>query len=893
MPEAIGPYRILGKLGEGGMGIVYEAEQERPRREVALKVMRGGHVVDEVHAKMFQREAETLARLKHPNIGAIYEAGHHKDPATGSGHDYFAMELVRGHTLDHYLRKRGYPATGDELAFRLRLFRQICDAVHYAHQRGVIHRDLKPSNIIVSEQEASSSSESGVAGLPRVKILDFGLARITDTDVQVTQITEVGMIKGTLPYMSPEQARGQAEAIDVRTDVYALGVLLYEMLSGHKPYDAAKAALVEAVRVICEEPPVPLTRVMSESGRIDPDIETIVGKALEKEAERRYASAAAFSEDVGRYLDSQPILARPPSAAYQMRKFAARNRAGVTAAMLVLLAVLAGSVISFVQYVRAERAAERARTEAEKSSQVAAFMTEMLRSVGPSVALGRDTTMLREILERTDERVESELADQPEVAAIIHRTLGLTYQDLGEYAAAESHLKTALETHRALYDGPHPEVANDLCNLGEGYWSNTTSSDGEGLLRECLEMRLALVGERDPSVALARVQLGNEIARFGRYDEAEVELRAALELNRELPGVAQEDLAVNINSLGTVLHHKGQFDEAGELYREALEIHREVLGEDHPFTHIDRHNLAALANSRGDLEEAEAAYRELIEEQRRVLGERHATVAQTLSSLGSTLRRAGRYNEAEVAFREALEIVREASGERSADAADAINDLGIVIDYRDGPEAAEPYYRDALEIHREVLGDDNLVVASDLNNVAGVLVKRGEFEEAEELYRKALDIDERLLGPDHATVLLVRNNLARLLRDSKQLEAAEAAFREVIEARIRLLGEGHPQVAVSRSDLSRVLSEQGRIAEAEVEMRTALEAYSKAMGEEHPGTGIVKGGLAKLLIQLERYDEAVVLLRESVENLTKNYGAESSRAVRAREMLAEAEKKAG
>jgi serine/threonine protein kinase len=309
-PDTVAGFRMIRVLGEGGMGVVWEAEQERPQRRVALKVTRRDHRVDDAHLRMTHREAEMLARLDHPNIAAIYASGH-----TDQDQDYFAMELVSGETLDLWLRRRPENIDSDELELRLRLFRTICHAVHYAHQRGVIHCDLNPSNVVVSDDTIWDTGGSPSVAVPIVKILDFGLARTINSDIGATTVSEARGINGTLQYMSPEQALGDVRSVDVRSDVYALGVILYELLAGRRPYDVTSKALAEAVRVICAEPPRPLGASWRGTGTLDADLESIVGKALEKEMDRRYDSAAALGEDVERVLTSQRVTARPSNAA--------------------------------------------------------------------------------------------------------------------------------------------------------------------------------------------------------------------------------------------------------------------------------------------------------------------------------------------------------------------------------------------------------------------------------------------------------------------------------------------------------------------------------------------------------------------------------------------------
>jgi serine/threonine protein kinase/Tfp pilus assembly protein PilF len=708
-PVSIAGYRIIGELGRGGMGVVWEAEQERPRRRVALKVMRRDHTVDEVHARLFHREAETLARLKHPNIAAIYESGH-----TDDGHDYFAMELVRGSTLDEWLAGRPKAVDADELELRLRVFRTICDAVNYAHQRGVIHRDLKPSNIIIDDEIGSGVISASV------KVLDFGLARITDSDIGATMVSEVGTIKGTLPYMSPEQARGDVEAIDVRTDVYALGVVLHEMLTGSRPYDVSRAALAEAVRVICEETPKPLRQTWSGVRRVDADLETIVGKTLEKEADRRYGSAAALGEDVDRYLASQPIMARPPSAVYQLKKMVQRNRVWATFAATVLVLLVAFGVTMAVQAKRIAMERDRANTEAETAQRVTRFLVSIFRVSDPSEARG-NTVTAREILDRGASRIAGELADEPVVRARLQETMGSVYYSLGLYEPAEGLLREAVAT---LEEEPGQEAS--------------------------------LAGGLD--------QLATVLWYENEFDEAEELYGRALELRERALGPDHPDVARSLNNLGLHYQTMGDFARAEHMYLRSLRIREQVLGPEHPRVSLALHNLATLASAQDKRDQALAYEERALKIAETALGPGHPQTIAVHANLADMYRVAGRLDEADEIARRALAGAESSLGPDHPATAQAVTSAAAVrLDIGD-LDGAEELFKRAERIFIDSHGPDHPYVGSPVIGLGRVAAAREDLDTAVDLLSRAVSIYENAFGPDHPEVASTAEVLVDALR---------------------------------------------------------------------------------------------------------------------------------
>jgi serine/threonine protein kinase len=734
--KMIGDFRIIREIGAGGMGVVYEAEQQHPKRLVALKVIKGGHLVDDQQIKLFEREAQALARLKHPGIAAIYESGR-----TPDGQHFFAMELVRGETLKSYLEKAisGGPLKAPQLRERLAIFRKIADAVTYAHQRGVIHRDLKPANIIILREFEDSESESGTQSqTPGIKILDFGLARITETDLAVKTIgTELGAIQGTLPYMSPEQVRGNPDEIDVRSDVYSLGVILYEMIAGRRPYDVHRVMLHEAARVICETPPEPLSKSWRGAKKLDRDVETIVGKALEKPAARRYQSVSSLSDDVSRFLNGQPILARPPSLAYNLKKLAARHKVGFGFAAAVGVLLVAFAVAMSIQAERIARERDRADREAKVSKQVSSFMRSLFRAPDPFRGKGKEVTA-REILDEGSARIATELKDQPEVRTELTLLMGKSYNGLGLIDKANQMAQTALELSRQ--------------KLGQ---ENTVTADA-----------LTLLGE------IRMIQ--------GDLDGSDKLTQEGLEINRRLRGPESIQVAEDINNIATVNINRGDWKRAEEGLRESLAIYRKALGdkadESEDFA-AAVNNLAMLLKFERKISEALPLYMESTSITRKIFGPTHPYLASSLNNLGMLYVEVKNYPEAERLLQEALSIDRKALGDSRA-VAITLSNLGSLSFERGQLSLSEDYHRQALVVAEKQYGENNPELADFYQRLGNTLTKEKKLPEAESILRKALGLRLLQFAPDHFRVAMTNSVLGACLADQRKFKEAEPLLVE-------------------------------------------------------------------------------------------------------------------
>ncbi|MCH8806590.1 MAG: serine/threonine protein kinase [Planctomycetes bacterium] len=838
-------YRVLSEIHRGGQGVVYRAIQEAANRTVALKVLLEGAFATDRQRKRFEREIDLVASLHHPNIITLYDCG-----TTADGRQYFAMEFVDGVPLDRWAAERGLPAAGpvsetkpaparrashasgprSRAAVRdaLRLFSKICDAVNCAHQRGVIHRDLKPGNILV---DASDEPH----------VLDFGLGKelYHDNDPDGATVTRAGEFMGTLAYASPEQALGNPARVDVRSDVYALGVILFQMLTGRFPYNVAAGVRDTLDAIINTEPARPSALVRA----IDDELETILLKALAKDRERRYQTAGELGRDLKHYLAGDPIDAKRDSGWYLLRKSLRRYR--VPAAILaafVLLSLGFGITMAvlFGRAAHAERMAQRRLATAESIQQ---YLKGILASVDPARTQGRDVTV-RFMLDEAATRIEEELADQPEVELAVLNTLVETYVALGLYVEAEPHARRALVLRRKVLSADDPELAFQLNRLALVLKLQGRFTEAESLYKQALRLQRAQLGEKNRFVASTLNYYAVLHKDRGKLNEAERMFRRALALRRELLGAEHLDVATTLRNLASVLRERGNFDEAERLLTESLAIRRKRLGNENPDVARAIASLANLHSEKGEYETAESLYLQALTMQRKLLGDEHPHTAYTLYNLAHLLNTRGEYDRAEPLYREALDIHRTALGSDHPAVADTLTGLARLLMARGRLEQAEPMVREVLAIRRKSVPNDSTVIAYSLNNLGVLLTRQRRFAEAEPHLRKALAIYEQQLGDAHPLVAMTLTNLARVLADTGDPLAALPHYRRALALRRERLPAGHWKTANTQLGLGSCLVGLGRFEEAEALLVEAYEKMRVALGTRH---GRTTGALQKVI----------------------------------------------
>lgn len=766
----LGPYRLLERIGRGGMGEVYRAERVdgHYKQTVAVKVVRAGFVTPEL-LRRFRAERQILARLQHANIARLLDGAVGED-----GLPYLAMEYVAGRPIVEYC-----DAARLSIEQRLRLFVDVCSAVQYAHRNLVVHRDLKPSNILVTADGD-------------VKLLDFGIAKLlaADDDGGLTA-TQTALPRLTPEYAAPEQVRGQP--VTTATDIYALGLLLHELLSGTRAQPVPERTPAAIDRSVCElEPPPPSTalgagtpaevkaRVDARGGlplerlrkRLRGDLDTIVATALRKDPARRYASAEQFAADIERHLNGLPVLARADTLRYRAGKFLRRHRAGVAAAAAVTLSLAAGLMLALVGLVRAQRAERRALEEAAAARQVSDFLVELFRVSDPGEALG-NTVTARELLDRGAERIRAELAEQPAVKARLLRTMAGAYDALGLF---------------------EPALA---------------------LVEEELAIEQATSGAESAEVGGALMRLAGLHADLGDYVRSRDLARQAVAIQERVLPPDSRELARTLNQLGMSHAHLGEMEEARVAFERALQINERVLGPDDPGLGAPLNNLAILHWQTGELDAARTRFNRALELWEREYGPEHPAVANVLNNLALVHAQAGDGAAARTLHARALAIREKVLDPGHPDIAESLNNYASSLLDEQRFAEAKPLLERAIEIRERALGPDHVYTATSLANLGSALRGLGEAEAARPLLERAAAIFTNRLGPDHVMTSHPILELARMDRDRGDLDAAERGYRRVVEIREATMGPKHPDYRGALRELAALLRTRGSTAEAD------------------------------------------------------------------------------
>ena len=859
--ERLGPYRILEEIGRGGMGAVYLADRadEQFEQRVAIKLVKRGMDTDEV-LRRFRYERQILASLEHPNIARLYDGGMSDD-----GRPYLVMEYIEGRPITSYCDEQRLDTDA-----RLALFTTVCQAVQYAHQKLVVHRDIKPSNILVTERGS-------------VKLLDFGIAKLLDSQAGATAPrtrTEVRLL--TPEYASPEQFRGTP--VTTASDVYALGVVLYELLTGRRPFDRSATRGLDAGPAALEwEPERPSaivarrdeeaagiaaarsTTVDRLQRRLRGDLDTITLKALTPEAERRYHSAEQLLEDVRRHLQGLPVTARPATVAYRARKYVRRHRVGV--AMGVAFALL-GATLVLLHSVRITRERNRAQLEADKARASVDFMVELFEGADPDQALG-DTLTVFELLERGATRMENGQVRQPAVRAAMQNVLGTLYAKLGDYNRALPLLEGALATRRALYGAEHEETTQAERDLADLLSKKGEYGAADSIFRRALDSERRRSGPGSPEVAAILNQRGQMLAYSGKYDEAEPLFQEALGILNDLPGDHRREIATSKYGLATLNFRAGELAKAEPLFREVLATRRQLYGDLHNQVIDALEDLGNTLLEKQDFAAAERLLREALEKRRKLFGPDHPAVSNALNNLALVPSALGDYERADSMLRASLSIVEKLVGREHRDYGMTLSNLGWVSLRRGDLETAEAQFREALGIMQRVSGKESDDAGLLLGNLALVLQQKRAYGQAEQLYREALAVRTKVHGAESMQVAWRQYALAELLRESRRYGEAERLHRASLALRRKLQGPEGPDVARGLYGLARALCDGQRYPESDSLFRAALTMYEKLYGGDDEWVAQTKASFGHCLVAQTRYADAEPLLVESYARLER------------------------
>jgi serine/threonine protein kinase/tetratricopeptide (TPR) repeat protein len=915
----IGPYKLVELIGEGGMGTVWMAQQTEPvRRLVAVKLIKAGMGSRAVVAR-FDAERQALALMDHPNIARVLDAGTAPAAdAAGSQTPYFVMDLVKGVPITRYCDEHRLTPRQ-----RLELLIPVCQAVQHAHQKGIIHRDLKPTNVLVALYD----------GRPVPKVIDFGVAKAAGQPLtEQTLVTGFGAIVGTLEYMSPEQAELNQLDIDTRADIYALGVLLYELLTGSPPFsrtELERAGMLEMLRVIREqEPTKPSTKLSTAEGLptlaadrgteaakltklVRGELDWIVMKCLEKDRNRRYETANGLAMDLERYLSDEPVVACPPSATYRLRKFVRRNKGPVSAVVLVIAALVAGIIGTTSGMIRATAAEgtakaetiqkEAARAEAvtqgnrardagnlaeQRLVQVTAekkrvdaerAVAQAINDFWQQYLLGQIDVAerpggLRTLLDQAAQKIDKTFANTPLAEAAVRRTVGDAYRTLGRYEDARVQIARSVELRVAHLGAEHLDTLTSKHLMAAICHLQEEYERAERLYSEVLRARIAQLGRDDAQTLTTMNNLGAVYGHLGQFERGEPLCREALAGRAALYGDAHPDTLASKNNLGALYQQQGKYALAEPLLREALEGHARVSGADHPETLACKNNLGVVYSSQGKYDQAEPLLKEAVEGRVARVGAEHPSTLTAKANLAQLYKHRGKYREAEPLMKDVWQVSASTRGRDNKETLARARVLAQCYLSLRKPDLAEPLLKETLQAELARVGPDDTATLATKLSLAELYQIQRKYSHAMPLCKEVIQAYSTKFGPNDTKTLTSKGNLAVVYLEQRRYSDAEPLLQEVIQARTATAGPGHPDTLRSRSQLAALYRLQKIYNRAEPMLQEVLQAQNVKPGSQHPDTLNTKNELALLYIAQKKHDRAEPLLREAVDGARKTLG---------------------